>query len=218
MSMGMIGPTWLAAIFGVILLAASVFAAGRILVAWRTDRITDYEVDGHHFLMGVSMAGMLIPGLGIVTAGPSTTIWIIVWVLVTIWFAISVVRCARLSGPGTRFSGHHLPHFVMSAAMIYMLAASSSPTGAAAASTMSRMGSSAGMVPWPTLDALFLVFMAAYAVLVVDRFPLLAGLGSVHRAVDGRSAAPAILAPRSAGLENVAMAITMGYMLTMMLV
>lgn len=220
--MSMIGPTWLAAIFGVVMLAAAVFAAGRILVAWRTGRGTDYEVDAHHVLMGVSMAGMLIPGLQIVTAGRSITVWTITWVLVTIWFAASVIRGVRRGGPGARFTGHHLPHLVMSGAMVYMLGVSMSPmdmTGASMPHTsMGSMGSG-GLVPWPTLDALFLVFMVGYAVLVVDRFPLLIAGGAGHPGHAERSATrPAFLAPGSAGLENAVMAVMMGYMLTMMFV
>jgi hypothetical protein len=217
--MSMIGPTWLAAIFGVIMLAAAVFAAGRMLVAWRTGRVTDYEVDGHHLLMGVSMAGMLIPGLGIVTAGPSITIWTVVWVIITIWFAVSVIRGLQRGGPGGRFTGHHLPHLVMSGAMIYMLAVSMSPMDMTGAGTSHMSMGSADLVPWPTLDALFLVFMAGYAVLVLDRIPLLALAGG-HRTHAGTSPndSATFLAPRSAGLENAVMAVTMGYMLTMMFV
>jgi hypothetical protein len=221
MNMSMTGPTWLAGTFGVLMLAAAVYAAGRILVASRADRATDYEVDGHNVLMGVSMGGMLIPGLGIVTAGPSTTVWIVVWVLVTIWFALSVIRGVVRGGPGSRFSGHHLPHLVMSGAMIYTLAASTSPMGGAGMkSAMSGMGSAGGLVPWPTVDALFLVFMAGYAVLVIDRFPLLTLAGGVHGTHAGASASrpSTFLAPRMAGAENIVMAITMGYMLTMMFI
>jgi len=39
----MIGPTWLAAIFGVIMLVAATVAAVRIITAWRAHRATDYE-------------------------------------------------------------------------------------------------------------------------------------------------------------------------------
>jgi hypothetical protein len=217
--MNMTGPAWLAVIFGAIMLAAAVYAAGRIVYAWADGRPTDYEVEVHHVLMGVSMAGMLIPGLGIVTAGPSTTIWMIVWVLVTIWFAVSVLRGARHSGPGSRFSGHHLPHLVMSAAMIYMLAASTAPMSKAALSSMSGMGAGARLAPWPTLDALFLVFMAGYAVLAIDRLPPLAiAVAGGHLAHDATLAErpTSFLAPRLARFENIVMALTMGYMLTMM--
>lgn len=39
----MIGPTWLAVIFGVIVLLAAAGAAIRIIAAWRSQRATDYE-------------------------------------------------------------------------------------------------------------------------------------------------------------------------------
>ena len=62
--------------------------------------------------------------------------------------------------------------------------------------------------------------MAAYAVLVIDRFPLLAAAGQSHGIGRVRSAAvvPGFLAPRTAGVGNVVMAVVMGYMLTMMLI
>lgn len=205
----MIGPTWLAAIFGVIMIAAAVYALVRIVVARRTRRPTDYDVDVHHVLMGVSMGGMLVPGLRIVEPGASTTTWTIVWILVTLWFAVTVVRDSQEPGPRRRFAGHHVPHLVMSAAMIYMLAAPLGMTQASGAKGMSGMGGSGGLVPWPTLDALFLVFMAGYAVVVLDRFPTL---------VDGLASRSILLAPRGARVEDVVMAVTMGYMLTMMLV
>ena len=127
MMTNMIGPLWLAAALGIVMLAAAAFAGGRMLVAWRLRRVTDYEVDAHHVLMGVSMAGMLIPALGIVSAGASVTIWLLVWIVVTVWFAVSVVRAASVGAAGGRFSGHHLPHLVMSAAMLYMFAVIAEP-------------------------------------------------------------------------------------------
>lgn len=144
-SMSMIGPAWLAGIFGVAMLAAAGYAAARILLAWSTRRATDYEVDGHHVLMGIAMAGMLIPGLGIVGTGAPATVWIIVWALVTVWFAISVARTATDKSSAGRVSGHHVPHLVMSAAMVYMLAVMDAPTGSAGMGDMSEMQ---GMPAW----------------------------------------------------------------------
>jgi hypothetical protein len=217
----MIGPTWLAAILGVIMIAAAVSAIARIIIAARTRTATDYEVDSHNVLMGVSMAGMLIPGLLIVTAGASTVAWIVVWVIVTIWFAVSVIRDA-VRHTGDRFTGHHLPHLVMSGAMIYMLAApgvgGASMSGSM--SGMSAMGAGSSL-PLPTLDYAILIFMIGYAVLVIDRLPKIATVGSGDLAIVGHpgSAAPARpLAPRGAALTNIVMALTMGYMLTMMFV
>jgi hypothetical protein len=217
----MIGPTWLAAILGLIMIAAAISAIARIVIAARTHTATDYEVDGHNVLMGIAMAGMLIPGLLIVTAGASTILWIVVWVIVTVWFAISVIRDA-VRHPGARFAGHHLPHLVMSGAMIYMFAApgvgGSSMGGSM--SGMSAMGAGSSL-PLPTLDYAFLVFMIGYAVLVIDRLPKIAIVGSGDLAVAGHSVSVTgtrPLAPRGAALTNIVMALTMGYMLTMMFV
>jgi hypothetical protein len=217
----MIGPTWLAAILGVIMIVATVSAIVRIIIAARTHTATDYEVDGHNVLMGIAMAGMLIPGLLIVTAGASTIAWIVVWVIVTVWFATSVIRDA-VRHPGDRFTGHHLPHLVMSGAMIYMLAApgmgGSSMSGSMPG--MSAMGAGSSL-RLPTLDYAFVIFMIGYAVLVIDRLPKIAIVGSGDLAVAGHSVSVAgtrPLAPRGAALTNIVMALTMGYMLTMMFV
>jgi hypothetical protein len=219
------GPPWLTATLGTLMLAAAIYAAARIGVAWRTKRVTDFEVDGHHVLMGVSMAGMLIPALRIVTNGPSTAIWLCVWLAVTVWFGASVLRRAVRHGAGKRFRGHHLPHLVMSAAMVYMFSVILSGTAKAGTPAgMSGMSTAAATLPpWPTLDAIFLVFMAAYAGLVVDRFPLIAPGIAPERGIrhEGGTAISSVqgifLARRAAGGENVLMAIVMGFMLGTML-
>jgi hypothetical protein len=219
----MIGPTWLAAIFGVIMIVAAVVSVARMIIAARTRTATDYEVDGHNVLMGISMAGMLIPGLLIVTAGPSTTIWLVVWILITVWFAISVIRDAARRGNSHGFMGHHLPHLVMSGAMIYMFAvmASGGVRSGTSMTGMSGMGDGGGLVPFPTLDYAFVIFMVGYTVLVIDRLPRIAVVGSGDLRVAGHPGAGSAavvkpLAPTSAALVNISMAITMGYMLTMM--
>jgi len=218
----MIGPTWLAAIFGVIMLVAVAVAAAHIIAAWRTHRTTDYEIDIHNVLMGVAMAGMLIPSLLIVTTGPSTIAWLVVWILLTIWFAISVARDATQRRHGNGFTGHHLPHLVMSAAMVYMFAVMlvpASDSSASGTSGMSGMSVGGGLVPLATLDYALVIFMVGYAVLVVDRLPGLAAIGSGDLRVVGHkdtatTARP--LATTTAAIINIVMAVTMGYMLTMM--
>lgn len=215
----MIGPTWLAALLGVVMIAAAIASAARVISALRTHRPTDYEVDIHNVVMGVAMAGMLIPPLFIVTPGASTVAWIITWIAITVWFAVSVIRDARRPRAGHRFTSHHLPHLVMSGAMIYMLAASN---GGASAGSMSGMSMGSGStVPVPTLDYAFVLFMLAYAVIVIDRLPVIAAVGSGDLQVIGRpttSESKRPLAPRLAAVTNIVMAITMGYMLTMMFV
>ena len=216
-----------------ILLCAAAYSIGRIVYAIRTRRQTDYEVDASDSLMGISMAGMLIPGLGIVTPGPSTVSWICLWIFASVWFAVSVVRRVVGNSHG-RTRRHHLPHFVFSAAMVYMLAAG------AAAHTSAGMGTAGRVVPFVTLDLLFLLFMVGYSVLGVDRLSSLSIAGNRPVATadpTGSAATPtaattsvlapsapaptvlatALFAPRLAAATNIVMAISMGYMLTMML-
>ena len=210
----MTGPVWLAAILGVVMLAAAGASLARIVIAWRSTRASDYGIDGHNVLMGVSMAGMLIPGLLIVTPGPSTVIWLIVWLLLALWFAVTVIQDATDRRPGHRFMGHHVPHLVMAGAMAYMLAIMNSngsrtgtASGVAHMSGASGMATGGPLVPWPTLDYAFVIFMLGYAVLVIDRLPAIAIAGADE---------PRPLAPRLAAAINIAMALTMGYMLVMM--
>ncbi len=209
----MTGPVWLAAILGVVMLGAAAASVARIVIAGRSSRVSDYGIDGHNVLMGVSMAGMLIPGLFIVTAGPSTVIWLIVWLLLALWFAITVIQDVIDRRPGHRFTGHHVPHLVMAGAMAYMLAVMNSTGshmgsgGPGHMSGVSDMATGAPLVPWPTLDYAFVIFMLGYAVLVIDRLPAIA----LAIADDPRP-----LAPRLAAAINIAMALTMGYTLVMM--
>jgi hypothetical protein len=223
----MTGPSWLAAVFGVVMLVAAAASLLRIISARRTGRRTDYDIDIHNVLMGVSMAGMLIPSLLIVTAGPSTVAWFVGWVLIAIWFAVGVARDAARRTGGVRFNGHHIPHLVMSAAMAYMfgvLLVPAGPSGHSSMSGMSGMSTAAGggLVPLATLDYAFVIFMVAYTVLVVDRLPTVAALGPVSARFAGpavpapAAAATRSLAPASGAVINIVMAITMAYMLVMM--
>ena len=220
----MIGPPWLAAIFGALVFVGAMVALVRVVVAWRTRRATDREIDIHNVLMGVSMAGMLIPSLRIVTVGPSTTSWLIVWILTTIWFAVSVIRNTGPNDTRQKLARHHVAHLVMSGAMVYMLAVTGSASGGPVSGhDMSGMGS--GGLAFPTLDYAFVIFMVGYAVLVIDRLPQVAVASSARTVEDSRLAAspvpvrvPVPVAPRLAEVTNIVMAIAMGYMLTMMFV
>jgi hypothetical protein len=221
----MIGPPTLAAIFGIIMLVAAATTLGRIAYTVRSHRATDFRIDFHNVLMGIAMAGMLIPSLGIVTTGWSTTIWLIVWILVTAGFAVSVIRDAV--GARQQWRLHHGPHLVMSAAMAYMLWATGSDAAQAISSRvmetsgMSMPALGIGTVPLPTLDYAFAIFMVCYAVVIMDRLPVavLVDSGSLRIVGLGRpGGSAAVVAPRLAAATNIVMAITMGYMLTMMFV
>ncbi len=206
----MTGPAWLGSTLGMIVLLAGAAALARLVVAWRVHRPTDAEVDIHNVLMGVSMAGVLIPQLLIVTPGAATTAWLVVWIIVTAWFVVSVARDASRGDPGRRFAGHHVPHLVMSAAMVFMFSAGDRPVPGVAG-----LGFVAG------LAYAFVAFMVGYVVLVVDRIPVIAvaGVGDVRAigwAVPASVTSAEPVAPRLAAATNVVMALTMGYMLVLL--
>lgn len=215
----MTGPSWLAAIVGWIMIVVAVWALARILVAGRTGKVTDYEVDAHHTLMGVSMAGMLIPGLDIVRPGQSTGLWLIAWIGVAIWFTLGVIGDTAGVRRGGQVAVRHLPYLIMSAAMVYILAARSSGSMRAMSGKATGMGMGAALVPVPTLDLLFLLFMVGYAVLAIDRLPFAAaiGAGGIQHAATAQAKPATLLAPHLGAATNAVMAISMGYMLAMML-
>jgi hypothetical protein len=57
------GPTWLAGIFAAASLAVAVYCAARLVASRRWRRPTELDTDGAHVVMGVAMAGMLVSGL-----------------------------------------------------------------------------------------------------------------------------------------------------------
>lgn len=211
----MIGQLWVAAILGVVMLASAAVVAARIVVARRRRRPTDYEIEVHNLVMGVSMGGMLLPSLHLVAPGPSAVVWLVVWVLLTLWLAGSVVRDARGPSRTVGIARHHLPHLVMSLAMVYMLAVMLVPSTGSGAAGMSGMGGGA-VVPLPTVDYLLALFMIGYAVLVLDRLPAVAG----HTSGTGPEARTGsrILSSHVEAVLNLVMAVAMAYMLVMMFV
>ena len=225
---GMFGPAGLAAGVGVLMLAVTAVSIARIVGARITRTATDWAVDGCHAVMGVSMAGMLIPGLAIVEPGPSTWAWVIISALFAAGFAISVAhdvltRTPERAGPFRRLD--HLPHLVLSGAMVYMLCAVgiAAPSGAMTNGGMSGMSGMSGMeagsraLPLPTLDIMFAFFMIGYAVLLIDRLPAIAELGGIGSPVAlVRGSSGSLFAPRLAAAVSIVMATGMAYMLAMM--
>jgi hypothetical protein len=169
-------PAWILAGFAGVMLAAAVLSAARLVVArpWpRAD--ADADIDVSHLLMGVAMAGTLTTGLHTL---PDAA-WEVVFGLLTVWFAGRVVR--EIRGQGTRLlaDGHHLPHLVHSAAMLYMFLALTSPR-VAGGTGMTGIAASAGTVMpalrLPTLALLFAFILIGFVVTDLDRLSRLAPL------------------------------------------
>jgi hypothetical protein len=247
------GPSWLAVPLAAVMIATAMYCAGRLAAARLWRRSTEVEADSVHVVMGVAMAGMLLPGLSPLPA----TAWEGVFGAAAVWFACQAIR-SRIRQHTTasrRRCSHPVPHLVESAAMVYMLAVlpGSWPAWSGRAMAMPGMGGgrAAAGGSLSALAMILALFMIGYVLWTADqltalvRAPPVATLGAVQdqaRAPDTAAvpigaagiqnapgAAGAVLpglihrpggpalAPRLAACYKIAMGLTMGYMLILML-
>jgi hypothetical protein len=226
-------PAWLTGIFAALMLTVATYCAGRLAVARRWQRPTEFDTDAGHVLMGVAMAGMLVARLRIL---PAAT-WEAVFGAGAAWFAWQVLQSRRRTPATSWRCLHPAPHLVECAAMLYMFLVLPSLAGRGMAA-MSAVGSS-----YSFLALVMALFMVGYVVRVADRLtiraPALAVAQAGHVPMRGPAppAAPApadtpapggrvsastlsgcpYLAPRCAALCKIAMGLTMAYMLVLML-
>ena len=233
----MSSPAWLSATFAGVMLTVAVYCAGRLVVARLRRRPTELDTDAAHVTMGVAMAGMLVPGLRVLPAG----LWEGVFAAGAAWFGGQALRARRGPASSPWRCPHPAPHVVECAAMLYMFlllpasAAVRSPAGGMSGMSVSAAGSRFSFLP-----LVMALFLLGYVVWLTDRLtvpaPVLAlpagtaasGL-ETGEPVSGCSAPSGgcadagsglgrpRLAPRCAVLCKIAMGITMGYMLILML-
>lgn len=238
----MAGPSWLAYTFAGVMIITAAYCVSRLVIARRRHRPTDHQVDALHVLMGVAMAGMLVPRLRIFWAGG----WEIVFGAAAAWFTWQAIRGLRSQDAIGRGQRHHLQHALACLAMLYMfLAAASASRAVAAGSAMSGMAG--GAAHFPTLALVLAFALLGYVVWTTDRLPSLAPVaafaapgvpvpvltgaaatsstagdtsGSTLPAGDhapaGRGWGPPV-SPRLAACCEIAMGVTMGYALILML-
>jgi hypothetical protein len=231
------GPSWLAGSFAAVMIVTAAYSASRLAVSRLRGRATEFDADGLHACMGAAMAGMLVPRLNVLPAGA----WVAVFGIGAAWFGSHAVR-AR----GPRTSGHSpgrfpVPHLIECVAMLYMLPPlhGSRPTHGTGMA-MAGMGASAATAGrFPALAVVLALFMVGYIVWTTDRLASLAraratprlapevapphGAGGAVSTPDGAGTWPGnqagrpALAPTLAACGKLAMSITMGYMLILML-
>jgi hypothetical protein len=225
---GVSGPAWLAAGFAALTLLIAAASACRLTVGRLQGRVTEPDVDAHHVLMGVAMAGMFEPRLSLAPLAA----WRVVFAASAAWFAWRAIRGrVRRGGLGGPWCAHPAPHAVECAAMIYMLM----PAGR---SPMPGMGGP-GAAGNPAVALVLALFMLGYLLWTTDRLAAMsraradapgipqpaatAGPASGAATLTLTAAAPAgltaraELAPRIAACSRIAMSIGMGYMLITML-
>jgi hypothetical protein len=243
----MAGPSWLAWAFASVVIVVAGYCLTRLVASWRQHRPSDHRVDAIHVLMGVAMAGMLVPRLAVFWAGG----WEVVFGVGAAWFGWLAIREFRGRPTVGGRPGHHLQHVLGCGAMLYMfLAAATVAKAAAGGSAMSGMAGGAAHVR--TLALVLALALIGYVVWTADRLsslapvaalaarsapvPVLAGPGPGGGASivaaggegghgtpgdDGQAPAgqarQAPLSPRLAACCEIAMGVTMGYMLILML-
>jgi Domain of unknown function (DUF5134) len=228
------GPAWLAGSFAILMIVIAVYCAARLAISRLPGRNTERDTDALHVLMGVAMAGMLEPRL---TSVPVTA-WRVVFAAAAAWFAWHAIRPGHQTG-GAR-GAHPAACAVECTAMVYMLV----PVGSWSSGHrpgMAMPGMSQGItIGNPALTLMLALFMLGYVLWAIDRLvhlsqtlaPATAHVTFAHSSPQpaqivpvGAAAASAyppptgspVLAPRLAASYKITMAITMGYMLIMML-
>ena len=141
---GTMTPAWILDIFAALMLVVAAVSAARLVEARPWQRGSGLlDTDMAHLLMGIAMAGMLASRLTTL----SNAAWVVIFAVLTAWFAFRVVMDARANGAQALAGGHCAPHLVHSAAMVYMFAA------IASAADRSGMSSGMSMGVWGVGDA-----------------------------------------------------------------
>jgi Domain of unknown function (DUF5134) len=169
-------PAWILGIFAVVMLLVAEACAGQLVAAraWTRRRGADADLAVSHLLMGLAMAGILVPGLSVL---PNAA-WEIAFALMTAWFLWCLWRESRGRAAAVA-RGHHAPYLVHSAAMLYMFAALAGPSAAGSGMSMSGMGGMSGTAGLssggrpalhaPTLALIFALLLIAFTVRDLDR-------------------------------------------------
>jgi hypothetical protein len=235
------GPGWLSGILAAAMLLTAVYCATRLIAGRLWRRSTEYDVDAVHVLMGVAMAGMLVPALNPLWFSA----WQVVFAVAAGWFATQAIRAHRTRrsrpGQGDPGPGHHIAHVLSCGTMLYMLLAAGSATAAGPQRLAELPAGAMAATHPPALALILAVVMAGYVVWTTDRLTALASPKAALAAaairapsmiaVDSRSpeatdpprsCGPGLsaaqpgrlpLSPRLAACCQIAMGITMGYML-----
>jgi len=240
------GPPWLTGTLAAVVILIAAYSAGRLVFSRLPGRVTEYDADALHAVMGAAMAGMLMPQLNVLPRGA----WTAVFALAAAWFGWHAVRGRGRGASGAGRCRYPVPHLIECAAMLYMLlpTAGQRPAQGGPRLVMPGMGSpAASAASFPALAVILALFMAGYIVWTTDRLTALARARStevtpdatrnyppVSAAAQGRRptavaavtaaaatrpgspAGRAMVAPKLAACTKIAMSLTMGYMLILM--
>jgi hypothetical protein len=168
------GPGWLAGTFAAVMIATAVYCVSRLVSARRWRRPTEYDVDGVHVLMGVAMAGMLVPRLNVFWDSG----WEVIFAAAMAWFGGRAIRGYRHHRARSPRAPHDLEHLLASGAMLYMLmAASARSAGHGPGSAMAMAGPSGSR--FPTLALVLALGLFGYVIWTTDKLTSLAPVATL---------------------------------------
>jgi hypothetical protein len=234
-------PGWLNDMFAALMIVVAAYSAGRLLVSRRWSRPTHTDVEVAHILMGTAMAGMLVTDLNPLPVG----LWEFVFSGLAGWFVWRCYQFVRDPSTGLAYDqnvhrlSRRLIHLVMALAMLYMYLAAA-PAAVDTGGSMAMGAATGGTTNFVLLPLAFIVSLFASAIWELDRIghrsssraavgqgaPVSASVGGGLPSVSEGSDSPTDragtsatqwLAPRLEGVCHIAMCVTMGYMLVLML-
>jgi len=229
-------PAWVLDILAAVMLIVAAVSAARLAVArpWQGGWGSG-DTDVAHLLMAIAMAGMLVAGLRTQPDGG----WEVLFGVLTWWFGYRVIADARGSGLRALSGGRCAPHWIHSAAMLYMFAALTGP-GAGGRPGLSGMARSATPVlRYPALAFVLALILIGYSIWDLDQLsarrsspartggavagrvlvlrPALTGISPAGSAggpaTAGGSVAVSLLSPGVTLGCRIAMGVTMAFML-----
>jgi hypothetical protein len=218
----MISPAWLADILAAVAIAVAVFSLARLVAARGRRRRCEVDADGMHAVMGVAMAGMLVPRL----ATLPDPVWGAVFAAGAGWFGWRAIRSRRVGlalppGAGLADGGGHsrlgltrdccpypVPHLIDCLAMVYALFAVPAIAAARAPGAgggMGGMSGAGGGASFPVIGLVLAVGACGYVVWLADRIQRFAAVPatvSVGGASTPIAAVAAMGRPEAAGLVS----------------
>ena len=203
----MSGPGWLTGLLTAVMLTVAAYNATRLVAAPRWGRGAELDAGGAHVAMGVAMAGMLTPALSFAPKA----LWLTVFAAGGAWFGYQFLRTRSGQAAGRWRCPHPLPHLIECAAMVFMVALPA--TAARGGMGTARTGAAAGFSP---LTLLLALFMVGYVMWLGNNLSALAPATATGTTTTVTTRT-GYLAPRCAACCKIAMSVTMGYLLIMLL-
>jgi hypothetical protein len=238
-------PTGLTDTLAGLMLATSVYCVARLVAARAWRKALNRDTNIAHTADGVAMAGMLVGSLKTLPDGAWVIIFASLTLWFASRATRSVLRHG-IGGTGTgdeHLLSHYLSHFTMSGAMLYMFIEAAPSVTGSSSGAMSAMGGGGSTSNLTELTLLMVIVLFGSAVWHADTLTMytttrraLVGAGapmaeagpSVSSAVDSApqhdggngptATSQAVrLAPRLETACHIALCITMGYMLILLL-